>query len=210
MARSLKQKEFLSLFLSELAKDAINEKSSNIATRIEGTVLFTDIRGFTTLSETHPPEAIVEMLNDFMTRMEQAIESESGTIEKFIGDAIMAVFLPSHGTAKPALRAVAAAEKMMIGLKAMNADRAARGLFQIDIGAGIASGDLLMGTIGSETGRRDYSVTGKVVMVAASMEKLTREVGGKKIVLCPLSANKIKHDGILTRKVSQTEAFELL
>ncbi|MEW6710540.1 MAG: adenylate/guanylate cyclase domain-containing protein, partial [Candidatus Riflebacteria bacterium] len=105
MAGELKQKEFLNRFLSDIARDAIAGRKTTRATRIEATVMFSDIRNFTSLSEAYPPEQIGEMLNEYMTMMETIIERNGGSIEKFIGDAIMALFLPRMGMAQPAIRA---------------------------------------------------------------------------------------------------------
>jgi len=209
MARSLKEKEFLNRFLSDIARDAITGKASNRATRIEGTILFSDIRNFTTMTEQNQPEIIVEMLNDYMTTMEECIESESGSIEKFIGDAIMAVFLPAHGLAHSAVRATKAAEKMMDALKKLNQKRKNSGQFAITIGAGIATGNLLMGIMGNEQGRRDYTVTGITVRSAATMEKHTSLATHRKIVLCPHSAGIVLSSGIKTSKLKNVEAYEL-
>ncbi|EKD84031.1 MAG: adenylate cyclase, partial [uncultured bacterium] len=109
MAAGLKEKEYLNRFLSDIARDAIGGKVSQRATRVDGTVLFSDIRDFTTMTEQREPEEIVQMLNEFMTEAETAVNRHSGTIEKFIGDAIMVVFLPVLGAPAPAVRATRAA-----------------------------------------------------------------------------------------------------
>lgn len=210
MAVSLKEKEYLSRFLSEIAKDAISGKVSSSATRIEGTVLFSDIRDFTSLTEQRQPEEIVSMLNDYITRMGAVIEDNDGTIEKLIGDAVMAVFLPVHGQKLPAIRAASAAEDMLRELEKMNLERQAAGLFTIKNGVGIATGTLLMGTIGNHQGRREFTVTGRTVLQAAEMEKLTREVTGKKIVLCPHSAELVISSGRKTVKLKTAAAHQLL
>jgi len=210
MGASLKEKEFLSRFLSDIAIDAISGKFSERATRVSGTVLFSDIRDFTTITERNEPEEVVEMLNDYMTAMEEAIESESGTIEKFIGDAIMAVFLPAIGMQNPVIRATKAAEKMQTALAKLNEKRAEKGLFTIANGVGIATGQLLMGVMGNEKGRRDFTVTGVTVRSAAVMEKHSRKAQNRKIVLCPHSAETAAAAGIKTIKLKTENAFELL
>ncbi len=209
MGTSLKEKEFLSRFLSDIAMDAINGKLSERATRVSGTVLFSDIRDFTTITEQNEPEEVVEMLNDYMTVMEEAIESESGTIEKFIGDAIMAVFLPAIGLQNPVIRATAAAEKMQTALAELNAKRSEKGQFAISNGVGIATGQLLMGVMGNEQGRRDFTVTGITVRLAATMEKYSRKARSRKIILCPHSAETAAGAGIKTFKMKDGNAFEL-
>jgi len=209
MGASLKEKEFLSRFLSDIAMDAISGKFSERATRVSGTVLFSDIRDFTTITERNEPEEVVEMLNDYMTAMEEAIESESGTIEKFIGDAIMAVFLPAIGLQNPVIRAARAAEKMQAALAELNAQRSKKGQFAIANGVGIATGQLLMGVMGNEQGRRDFTVTGITVRSAAIMEKHSRKALNRKIILCPHSAEIAAATGIKTIKLKSEDAFEL-
>ena len=213
MAAGLKEKEYLNRFLSDIARDAISGKVSPRATRIEGTILFSDIRNFTTMTEQKNPEEIVQMLNEFMTEAETVVTRHSGTIEKFIGDAIMVVFLPVLGAAVPAVRAARAAEELLQAIAQMNNRRNSRGMFTISIGAGIATGSLLMGTIGNQQGRRDYSVTGKTVLRAAAMEKLTRQAAGKKIVLCPVSADLVRSAEFKTKKLKTADkeaGYELL
>lgn len=205
MAASLKEKEYLNRFLSDIAREAISGRVSPRATRVEGAVLFSDIRNFTTMTEQKKPEEIVQMLNEFMTEAEAVVVKHGGTIEKFIGDAIMVVFLPALGSATPTVRSVLAAEELLAAVSLMNDRRERQGLFTISIGAGIATGSLLMGTIGNLQGRRDYSVTGKTVLRAAAMEKLTRQVAGKKIVLCPVSAKIATTAQIRTKKLVQVD-----
>ncbi|HNS09135.1 MAG TPA: adenylate/guanylate cyclase domain-containing protein, partial [Candidatus Ozemobacteraceae bacterium] len=209
MGASLKEKEFLSRFLSDIAMDAISGKLSERATRVSGTVLFSDIRDFTTITEKNEPEEVVEMLNDYMTAMEEAIESESGTIEKFIGDAIMAVFLPAIGLKNPVIRATKAAEKMQTALAELNAKRSEKGQFAISNGVGIATGQLLMGVMGNDQGRRDFTVTGITVRLAATMEKYSRKARSRKIILCPHSAEIAAGAEIKSFKMKDEDAFEL-
>ena len=213
MAASLKEKEYLNRFLSDIAREAISGRVSPRATRVEGSVLFSDIRNFTTMTEQKEPEEIVQMLNEFMTEAETVVVKHGGTIEKFIGDAIMVVFLPTLDSAVPTVRAVHAAEELLAAVSLMNERRERQGLFTINVGAGIATGPLLMGTIGNQQGRRDYSVTGKTVLLAAAMEKLTRQVAGKKVVLCPSSFEIATSAGIRAKKLSLAntdEGYEVL
>lgn len=213
MAAGLKEKEYLERFLSDIAREAIGGRISPRATRVEGAVLFSDIRNFTTMTEQKEPEAIVQMLNEFMTAAESSVVKHGGTIEKFIGDAIMVVFLPALGEASPTMRAVLAAEDLLAAISDLNHQRRHRSLFTITVGAGVATGSLLMGTIGNQQGRRDYSVTGKTVLRAAAMEKLTRQVSGKKIVICQQSAEMVSDSDIRTRKLKTSNnetGYELL
>lgn len=185
MAKDLAEKEFLRRFISDLTMQAVAGRHHRTATRLTATVMFTDIRGFTTMSETQPPEKMTAMLNEYLTRMEAVIETHGGTIDKFIGDAIMAVFLPTHGMAPSGERAIRAAFGMRRELAAFNAARRAVGEFEIAIGSGIATGEILMGVLGRSDGRQDFTVTGPTVNISASMEKRSKETRRTPIVACP-------------------------
>ncbi|MFZ5950553.1 MAG: adenylate/guanylate cyclase domain-containing protein, partial [Candidatus Rifleibacteriota bacterium] len=213
MAGELKQKEFLNRFLSDIARDAIAGRKTTRATRIEATVMFSDIRNFTSLSEAYPPEQIGKMLNEYMTMMETIIERNGGSIEKFIGDAIMALFLPRMGMAQPAVRAANAAREMIAALPEFNRKRNENQLFAVSNGVGIASGQLLMGSMGNLAGRRDYTVTGKTVNLAAEMEKLSKKAIGLPIVLCEKSADVVAEHGFkccVLGEATERKAYELL
>lgn len=214
MARELEEKEYLNRFLSDIARDAISGQTTTRATKIEATVLFSDIRSFTSLSESYPPEQIGQMLNDYMTFMEEIIENHGGSIEKFIGDAVMAVFLPRMGMAHPAFRATMAAKEMIIALENFNARRTRQNLFTVSNGFGIAHGELLMGTMGNLEGRRDYTVTGKTVNIAAEMEKLSKNTTRLPIVLCPVARAVIAEQKVknaeLNIEIAARKAYELL
>lgn len=185
MARDLAEKEFLRRFISDLTMQAVAGRHRRTATRLTATVMFTDIRSFTTMSETQPPEKITAMLNEYLTRMEAVIEAHGGTIDKFIGDAIMAVFLPTHGMAPSGERAIRAAFGMRRELASFNASRRAAGEFEIAIGSGIATGEILMGVLGRSDGRQDFTVTGPTVNISSSMEKRSKEARRTPIVACP-------------------------
>ncbi len=210
MADSLREMEFLQRFLSDLTREAISSGRETRATRIPATVMCTDIRGFTTLSETHDPEVIVGMLNSYFTRMEQVIEKHGGKIEKFIGDAILAVFLPVHGRAPSPERAVGAAWEMRGALGEFNAERTREGLFTIQTGIGIGTGETLLASLGGKGERQDFTVTGATVNLATRMEKASKKAKGKGIVLCPETSaavgelyrlGPLPYEGIESREV---------
>jgi adenylate cyclase len=139
------------------------------------TVLFADLRGFTTLSEKLAPRDLLTLLNRYLDRMSIEIERQGGVIDKFIGDAIMALFgAPvSHGDA--ADRAVSAALAMERALAGLNAELAAEaaGTAPLAIGVGINTARVVAGNIGSHR-RLNYSVIGDGVNVAARLQALTR------------------------------------
>ena len=142
----------------------------------EATVLFCDIRDFTAWTESLPPKALVEQLNDYLTAMAAAIDAHRGVVDKFIGDAVMAVFgVPVPDPDHPA-RAVAAAAEMLRILEALNTDRAAAGLPPLRIGIGIATGTVVAGNMGSAD-RLNYTVVGDDVNLASRLEGLTKTYG---------------------------------
>jgi adenylate cyclase len=139
--------------------------------RQEVSVLFADIRGFTRLAERNDPEEVVRTLNSYLTLMTRSVFKHEGTLDKFLGDAIMAVFgapifYPDH-----ALRAIAAALDIQEEIRALNKKRTAAGMEAVEIGIGINAGEVVTGNIGSEE-RMEYTVIGDNVNIAARLEDL--------------------------------------
>ena len=139
----------------------------------EVTVLFADLRGFTTLSERLAPPELLALLNRYLDRMSGAIEAHGGVIDKFIGDAIMALFGAPVTQGDAPARAIAAALAMETALAALNAELAAEGRPPLAIGVGINTARVVAGNMGSSR-RLNYSVIGDGVNVAARLQALTR------------------------------------
>lgn len=140
----------------------------------ELTVFFSDIRAFTTYSEKYGPEQVVAILNEYLTAMTDIIIDFDGTLDKFVGDEIMAIWgAPVHQDNHPAL-AVAAALKMLEKLKLLQQEWRDRGMDVIDIGMGINTGEMVVGNMGSLK-RMDYTVIGDNVNIGARLEALTRD-----------------------------------
>jgi len=138
------------------------------------TVMFLDIRDFTGYSERHTPQEVVQMLREFLTRMAEHILAQKGTLDKFIGDAIMAIFgapipLPDH-----AERACRAALAMVQEAEALQAKWVAEGREPFRIGIGINTGEMVVGNLGSEQ-LFDYTVVGDGVNVGVRLETLNKE-----------------------------------
>ncbi|HEX5092755.1 MAG TPA: adenylate/guanylate cyclase domain-containing protein [Burkholderiales bacterium] len=146
----------------------------------EVTLLFSDIRGFTTLSETRPPEEVVEILNRYFTRQVEVIFRHGGTLDKFIGDALMAVWGAPLDDPAHARRAVACALDMADELHAFRAELGEAGA-GFDVGIGIHSGPAVVGLIGSDR-RREYTSIGDTVNLASRIEGLTKEAGRRILV----------------------------
>src|SRR4029079_4566409 len=124
------------------------------------TVLFSDIRGFTTVTERGQPEEIVGMLNEYFTRMVDIVFRHRGTLDKFVGDMVMALFNAPLDDPQHADHAVEAALEMIAELQRLNARWASEGkLANLDIGIGINTGPMIVGNIGSEA-VMSYTVIG--------------------------------------------------
>ena len=149
--------------------------------RREMTVLFSDIRGFTTVSERSEPEAIVHLLNEYLTEMVAIVFRHRGTVDKFIGDAVMALFSAPLEDPHHADHAVEAALEMLAALRLLNERWAARGGPAIDIGIGINTGPMIAGNIGSEQ-IMSYTVIGDAVNLASRLESLNKEYGTRIII----------------------------
>lgn len=164
-------------FVSDEVKDKIvRERHGLVGENKELAILFCDLRGFSTLSEGLAPEAIVAQLNEYFDRMTECIVSEGGTIDKFIGDAIMAVFGGVRELENPSAAALDAALKMLGVLRLLNREREARGQPALKNGIGIHYGPALLGAIGAAE-RKDFTVIGDSVNIASRIEGLCKELG---------------------------------
>jgi adenylate cyclase len=188
--------EVLNLILSQGALGHV------AAREIYATVLFSDLRGYTTLSANHPPAEVVSVLNTYLARMTAAITRSGGTIHKFMGDGIMAVFGDPVPQPDHALRAVTGALEMLRELDAMR-EGASSGLTrELFMRIGIHSGSMLAGDIGSDQ-MLEYTVIGDTVNTASRLESLGKEYGTKILV----SADTYEHvaDAVVARYLGTAE-----
>jgi len=171
-----------------------------------GVVLASDIRNFTTLSETYPPEQIVELLNRHLELMSTQITSNHGEIDKFIGDAIIAVFFGDSKTSA-CKNAVEAAIGMMTQHGHFVEKRNEQGLFGYGMGIGVACGELLIGSFGAGE-RHEYSLTGKARQQSEELEAESKQGHYTHIVVSPEIKN-LMPDLSLT-PLTNSENFEVL
>ena len=139
-------------------------------------VLFSDIRGFTSISEKLAPEELVQLLNKYLTAMTDIVFKYEGLLDKYIGDAVMAVFGAPLDQPDHALRAGRTAIEMMAELRRLREKWAAEGRPDVDIRIGINSGDMVVGNMGSQM-RFDYTVMGDSVNLASRLEGTNKEYG---------------------------------
>jgi adenylate cyclase len=145
-------------------------------TKKQVAVFFSDIRGFTAFSEKKTPEQVVSMLNEYFQEMVRVINARGGVVDKFIGDAIMAVWGAPKSTGNDAVQAVTACIEMRLALDELNKRRQARGDIPIKIGMGLHYGEAISGTIGSDD-RMEYTVIGDTVNMASRIEASTKAFG---------------------------------
>src|SRR5205823_11939949 len=166
-----------------VSRNLVNEILENPATyhetvrgvRREAIILFSDIADFTTISEKTEPESLVRQLNEYLSAMTAVVFEHEGTLDKFIGDAIMAVWgnVQSHGAVEDARLAARAALAMRKSLGALNEHWRARGIEEFKSGIGLNQGEVIVGNIGSEQ-KMDFTVIGDAVNLASRIEALTR------------------------------------
>ncbi len=149
--------------------------------RREMTVLFSDMRGFTTLSESGEAEDLVRQLNQYFTRMVEVVFAHRGTVDKFVGDMIMALYGAPLDDPDHADHAVQTALKMVEELQDLNRRWAVEGRAALDIGIGINTGEMIAGNIGSDT-IMSYTVIGDNVNLGARLESLNKDYGTRILI----------------------------
>jgi adenylate cyclase len=192
MARGLADRERVRDLLGkvvskEIASELLSGKVELGGEERQVTVLFSDIRNFTTLCEQLPATQIVGLLNRYLSRMSEVIESQGGVVDKYIGDAVMALFGAPVARADAATAAVRAAIAMQEALRELHALHDAEGLPRLATGIGIHTGPVVAGNLGS-THRMNYTVIGDAVNLASRLQGLTREYDSAIIVSAATAA----------------------
>ena len=181
MANGLSEREKLMTSFSKFTNKTIAQKAARGELALGGetrnaTIFFSDIRSFTAMSEKMQPNEVVQFLNEYMTKMVNCVEKTHGVVDKYIGDAIMAVWGAPESDGSPqadAYNAVVAALMMRKALYDYNVQRSQRNLPPVKIGCGINSGPVVAGQIGSNE-RMEYTVIGDAVNLASRTEALNK------------------------------------
>ena len=199
LEQSQRMRDLFGRYVSKEVADQVLKNGADLGgENVPATVLFADIRDFTTLTESLPPQQVVDILNRYYTRMVDAIVEHGGWVNKFGGDSLLAVFGAPIRQSDHALRAVNAAWAMNRALAEFNAEQLAMGLKPIAIGIGISSGEMVAGNVGGKE-RLEYTVIGDPVNLAARLESLTKE--WKTAVLISEQTNNL-----LANSTTQTRA----
>ena len=190
--------------VKEILENPDSYYSSLKGVRVPVTILFSDLVGFTTLAEKADPEALVAQLNEYLTRMTSVIFSNGGTLDKFIGDAIMAEWgnVRSLGMAQDTKNCARAALAMRRELAGLNAKWRGEGRMGLGMGIGINQGEVIVGNIGSQE-RMDPTVIGDSVNLASRLEGLTRVYGVD--ILVGTTAADLVRDEIHLRSVARVQ-----
>ena len=163
-------------FLERIAPGGLESLRFGTAESDEATILFSDIRSFTDLSEPLSPQELMDFLNDYLKMMNMSIMVNHGFVDKFIGDAVMAIFDRTEQSSNDAMNALNAGMGMLQVLGTMNQKRKRQGQVPISIGIGIHTGPVVFGTLGFEE-RMDSTVLGDAVNLASRLESLTKYYG---------------------------------
>ncbi|MCL2185880.1 MAG: adenylate/guanylate cyclase domain-containing response regulator [Treponema sp.] len=160
---------------ADVMDDIINgtAKKASVSENRNITVLFSDIRDFTTLSEHKDPQIVVDFLNNYFSKMGSEIISEYGHIDKFIGDAIMAVFGAIHNLENSPANAIKAAVKMLAAMEMINNAGSTLSDNNIEVGIGINCGSCILGNIGFKN-KMDYTIIGDTVNLASRIQSITK------------------------------------
>lgn len=202
MAKGLEERDrvketFNKFHNKEIAEKLLSGEVKLGGERREATIFFSDVRGFTGMSETMEPEQVVEMLNEYMTRMVSVVLKNNGIVDKYVGDAIMALWGVPLGGENDTCNAVRACIEMRQELAKLNELRISRGQPPLKIGMGVNTGQVIAGNIGSNE-KMEYTVIGDSVNLASRIESMTKEYGTDCLI------SKSIHDKVKDRFIFET------
>jgi len=201
------------MFSSYVTERVVNELIRNPGMaklggeRKDVTILFADVRGFTSFSESHSPEEVVQILNEYLGSMTDIILKWEGTVDKFMGDAILAFWGAPMKQENHAELAVKCSLNMLGKLKELQEKWKAEGKPPLDAGIGINTGEVIVGNIGAEGRKMDYTVIGDHVNLASRVEALTRKYNAN-ILVTEFTMNAI-HEAIQAGRIGHIVATGL-
>jgi class 3 adenylate cyclase len=171
------QRKLFRTFATEEVADQLSREGFSLGGKhVHGSAMFTDIRSFTTLAETQDPADTIDLLNSYYALMFEAITGHGGTVNQMLGDGIMAIFGAPTSQEDHAERAVRAALEMIDLIEGFNQQQVLENKSQINIGIGIASGQMIAGFTGTQN-RATYTCVGDTVNLAARIEDYTKQAG---------------------------------
>lgn len=200
----LRERRAMSRFVSAQVLDVVSRGDLNErenAARTQAALLVTDVRSFTTLSESHSAPEIFAMLNRHLAEMTSIIQQHGGSIDRFIGDAIQAVFLPTPEETPdgPSRRALLAGYEMMQAHRRLQGERAARDEFTYGIGVGIDQGEVVTGILGDPQVRLDFTVLGEPLKHASDLEARSKSGRYTLVVVSDSVKNTVGTDFVFHR-----------
>jgi adenylate cyclase len=198
----LRTRAMLERYVSQNFVREVLDRSSNFEESLGGvrrrcTMLFSDIRGFTTMTEGADSHALVTQLNEYLGEMVECVFRHEGTLDKFIGDAVMAVWgnVQVREERADAVGAVRCALEMLAALERLNVSWKARGIAELHIGVGLNHGEVIVGNMGSPR-RKEFTVIGDAVNLASRLEGVTKEYG-LALVIGESVAELVREDFVL-------------
>jgi adenylate cyclase len=183
-------------FSPQIVDEIANAASASPSFRPQrAAILFADLRGFTSLAETLPADGVADFLNDYRRRISAPIAEHHGTIDKFIGDGVMAIFGVPEPRPDDACNAVLGGVALVSAIEKWSAERSVEGLPPLRIGVGIHFGDVIAGPLGDEQ-RLEYTAIGDTVNTAARIERLAAELGESLLISGDVlaSASNLRRD----------------
>lgn len=186
----------LAPYFSPAVARTIASEGASFQDRREVTVLFVDVRGFTTIAETSDPSEAVAILNEYFEDLVERVFAHGGTLDKYLGDGLLAYFGAPRPSETHADDAIACALAMLDAVDVVNERRSTRGERTLRIGVGLHSGPAVIGDIGALR-RREFTVVGDTVNVASRVESLTKELGVS--LACTESTRERSRAGLVWR-----------
>lgn len=205
-ARLQKEKGRLRRYLSKDLVELVLEDPDRLemgGSRQTATIMFTNVRNFTPFSERQEPEEVVNFLNLYFTRMVSIVFRTGGTLDKYMGDGLLAEYGVPFPVTKAPLRSVTAALEMVHALHDFNESAGLSELAEVEIGVGIATGPVVAGNIGSLE-RMEYTCIGDTVNTGARLEKLNRDLGSN-IIICEQTYKAVK-DFVVAHRIPPMKA----